>query len=56
MHTYKITVYKNNQYIRDIFADFETLKQAQKWTIQAYKSIGVSLSKKEIVIRRIMDN
>ncbi len=50
MKTYKISVYKNGHFIRDIWADFPTKKAALLWTIETYKSIDVILNPKEITI------
>lgn len=42
MLTYKITIYfKDGQFIRDIYGDFKTKKEARQWTEEAYRSINI---------------
>lgn len=50
MKTFKISVYLNNQFIRDIWGDFKTKRAALLWTLETYKSIDVVLDPKEITI------
>ena len=50
MKTFKISVYLKGQFIRDIWSDFKSKKEALNWTINAYRDIGVILNPKEISI------
>lgn len=50
MTTFKISIYKDGVFIRDIWADFITKKAALNWTLEAYKNIGVNLNLREIEV------
>jgi len=51
MKTFKLKIYTpSGRFIRDIWGDFKSKRQAISWAISQHKDIGIPLTTKDILV------